>query len=168
MHTKQEAALYRIADSGHISHRCCKNTPALLLHPPADSVSTLEHFAPAFLKEIPTFLFLPTEKSHYLLYDGMFPGFLFHSSVLHQQHAMHHTGRSAGFLPLPSDVPVPDNTLPPGYHPCIDFSQTSALPLPVTYGLRLQSRSGNPPVKACILLLCDTHLPVSSCDCRFE
>ena len=27
----------------------------------------LEHFAPAFLKEIPTFLFLPTEKSHYLL-----------------------------------------------------------------------------------------------------
>ena len=27
LHIKWEAALYRIADSGHISHHCCKNTP---------------------------------------------------------------------------------------------------------------------------------------------
>ena len=98
----------------------------------------------------------------------MFPEFLFQSSVLHQPHAMRHTSLSAGFLLLLSDAPVPDNMPFPGYHPYIDFSQTSALPLLVTYVLRLQSMSDNLPVKACILLLCDTHLPVNSCDCRFE
>ena len=87
---KWEAALYRIADSRHIFHRCYKNTSAPLLHPPVDSVSTLEHIFPACPKEIPTFLLLPTEKPHYLLYDGMFPGFLFQFGVLHQQHAMRH------------------------------------------------------------------------------
>ena len=135
---------------------------------PAGSVSTLEYFAPTFLKGIPAFLSLPTGKPHYRLYDEMFPGFLFQSAVLLQQHAMHHASLSAGFLPLLFDVPVPDNMPFLGYHPYTVFFQTSALPLPVTYGPRLQLMSDNPTIMAYTLLLCDTHLPVNNCDYRFE
>ena len=81
---------------------------------------------------------------------------------------MRHAWLSAGFLPLLSDAPVPDNMLFPGYHPYTGFFQTSALPLPVTYELHLQSTSDNQTIKACILLLCDTHLPVNNYDYRFE
>ena len=163
-----EAHLYPSADNEHISHRCCKNTPARLSLLPDGSVSTLEHFALIFPKGIPASLRLPTTKLHYSLYYEMFPGFLFRSVVLLQQHAMPPSSLSEGFLPLLSDAPVPDNTPFPGYHPYTDFFQTSALPLPAAYGLHLQSMSDNPTITAYILLLYDTHLPVNSCDCRLK